>query len=120
LNTPAGKIKTPNLAIVATAGKIKLLNKTDHLRANPELLIANAFHLFVNNKVYVLGPCPLACAGFGEEKFSTFENPVQISEKGVIFDFNEKKFELTPEKSIKIQKDLTDAKLQIYTNLQLN
>ncbi|MEK9168381.1 MAG: tRNA guanosine(34) transglycosylase Tgt [Patescibacteria group bacterium] len=51
LNTPRGKIKTPNLAIVATHGKIKLLNKTDHLRANPDLTISNTFHLFVNDKI---------------------------------------------------------------------
>jgi len=186
-NTPHGKLETPNLAIVATHGKIKLLNKTEHLRANPDLIIANTFHLFVNNKVkeikgsgglhqwssfqkpimtdsggfqvfslgwgkihgigkvleqknfFSLNPlrspqrgeltCSPACAEasagrsarssiFGghrarspaqvsdKRNFSVPEKLVKISEDGVIFDFNGKNFELTPEKSIKIQKDL--------------
>ena len=176
-STPHGEIKTPNLAIVATHGKIKLLNKTEHLRANPDLIIANTFHLFVNGKVaeikeagglhkwsgfkkpimtdsggfqvfslgwgkvhgigkvleqknfFSLNPLrspqrgELACSSarssaFGghhahspaqvSEKinFSVPKNLVKISEAGVVFDFNGKKYELTPEKSIKIQKDL--------------
>jgi len=51
LKTSHGKVETPNIAIVATHGKIRILNKTDHKRANPDLLIANTFHLWVNNKV---------------------------------------------------------------------
>jgi queuine tRNA-ribosyltransferase/7-cyano-7-deazaguanine tRNA-ribosyltransferase len=160
-NTPAGKIKTPNLAIVATAGKIKLLNKTDHLRANPDLLIANTFHLFVNNKVREIKKAgglhqwsgfkkpimtdsggfqvfslgwgrvhgigkivknnnqfqevrpPVVAEGEPPEglikrqylggRTSQILNKVKISEKGVVFEYNGKKYELTPEKSIKIQ-----------------
>ncbi|HDH31478.1 MAG TPA: tRNA guanosine(34) transglycosylase Tgt [Candidatus Wolfebacteria bacterium] len=150
-NTPHGKIQTPNLAIVATHGKIKLLNKTDHLRANPDLIIANTFHLFVNNKINEIKKSG------GLHKWSEFKKPimtdsggfqvfsfgwgkvhkvgkvltntdytqtdtennqyksvssqyrsssVKISEKGVVFEYDGKKFELTPEKSIKIQKDM--------------
>ncbi|NOY35589.1 MAG: tRNA guanosine(34) transglycosylase Tgt [bacterium] len=51
LKTSRGKVATPNIATVATHGKIRILNKTDHKRANPDLLIANTFHLWVNNKV---------------------------------------------------------------------
>lgn len=185
--TPHGKIQTPNLATVATHGKIKLLNRTDQRRANPDLIIANTFHLFVNNKVgeikkagglhqwsgfkkpimtdsggfqvFSLGwgkvhgigkivdtenfsslvglraskfklapdenlpPCSLGSrvpgkfstrslilrrspAILAREKFSVSEKLVKISEEGVVFDFNGKKFKLTPEKSIKIQEDL--------------
>jgi len=154
LNTPHGKIETPNLAIVATHGKIKLLNKTDHFRANPDLLIANAFHLFVNNKVREIekagglhqwsgfkkpimtdsGGFQVFSLGWGRihkigkviqtrnqyqevrppeisrqylgGRTSKLLNNVKIYEKGVVFDFNNKKYELTPEKSIKIQQDL--------------
>lgn len=178
-NTPAGKIKTPNLAIVATHGKIRLLNKTEHRRANPDLIIANTFHLFVNGKVAEikkagglhkwggLTPSPLEDCVFHNaidknlpandlalfsSKGAWFKKPimtdsggfqvfslgwgrthkigkvlkketaekfirinqfnqhkpasVKISEKGVVFNFNGKKFELTPEKSIKLQQDL--------------
>lgn len=185
--TPHGKIQTPNLAIVATHGHIKLLNKTEEKRTNPDLIIANAFHLFVNNKIKEIkkagglhewsgfkkpimtdsGGFQVFSLGWGKahgigkiadtenfsslvglraskfklapdenlppsspssrvpgkfstrslilrrsptilarEKFSVSENLVKISEEGVVFDFNGKKYELTPEKSIKIQQDL--------------
>jgi len=176
LSTPHGEIETPNLAIVATHGRIKLLNKTEHFRANPDLLIANAFHLFVNNKVREIekagglhqwsgfkkpimtdsGGFQIFSLGWGRVygigkvmgssrtsigtggslvpatsdrlrsrlDFSASRRPsksrlrelpyearlepnqVCISEDSVIFSFNGKKFELTPEKSIKIQQDL--------------
>ncbi len=180
LDTAHGKIKTPNLAIVATHGRIKLLNKTDHQRANSDLIISNTFHLFVNNKVreiknkgglhkyfgfkkpimtdsggfqvFSLGwgkkhgigkigvgkigfphrtgrlLAPAASSGLdsrladsdlkSETKLGkalrhsvrktdfTANNKVEISENGVVFGFNGKKYELTPEKSIKLQKDL--------------
>lgn len=51
LNTPHGKILTPNLAIVATHGSIRFFDKKDHQKAKPELLISNTFHLWVNDKV---------------------------------------------------------------------
>jgi len=142
-NTPHGKIKTPNLAIVATHGKIKLLNKTEHRQANPDLIIANTFHLFVNNKVkeikkagglhkwsgfkkpimtdsggfqvfslgwgkiHKIGKIATACGSdFPQNSQNVYKNLVKISEGGVVFNFNGKKYELTPEKSIKIQQDL--------------
>ncbi len=138
LTTPHGRIKTPNLAIVATHGKIKLLNKIEHLRANPDLIIANTFHLFVNNKVKEIKKAgglhkwsgfekPIMTDSGGFQVFSLgwgkvhkigkvakpkiisksiLKNPVKIYENKVVFFYNGKKFELTPEKSIKIQQDL--------------
>jgi len=175
-NTPHGKLETPNLAIVATHGKIKLLDGVDQKRANPELTISNTFHLFVNKKVaeikragglhkwsgfknpimtdsggfqvfslgwgkiHMIGkvekakfsfsstrfapssdsarlssptdsdcgrrPCSVGCGVSEKENFALFKNLVKISERGVIFNFNSKKYELTPEISMKIQKDL--------------
>jgi len=138
--TPHGRLKTPNLAIVATHGEIKSLNKEEEAKAKPELVIANTFHLFVNNKVREIKK-----AG-GIQKWGGFKNPVmtdsggfqvfslgwgkvhgvgkvgsskvqkknlfpssgvvKIDEEGVDFVFNKKKYRLTPEKSIKIQKDI--------------
>ena len=183
-DTPHGKLETPNLAIVATHGKIKLLDGVDQKRASPDLTISNTFHLFVNKKVaeikkagglhkwsgfknpmmtdsggfqvfslgwgkvYGVGkvmrqknlfyPKPAQASGHGlrprseeraedpclpagrkrarhagrakrvEEKrnFSVLQNLVKISEEGVVFNSNSKKYELSPEKSMKIQKDL--------------
>lgn len=141
-NTPHGKLQTPNLAIVATHGKIKLLDGIDQKRANPDLTISNTFHLFVNKKV-----AEIKKAG-GLHKWSGFKNPmmtdsggfqilslglgrihkigkvaknvviyrntrkrmlisnVKISENGAIFNFNGKKYKITPEISMGIQRDL--------------
>lgn len=151
-DTPHGKIQTPDIATVATHGKIKLLTKIDHSRANPDLTISNTFHLFVNNKVKEIkkagglhkwsgvkkpimtdsGGFQIFSLGWGKahgtgkvqktensfgasldfndrglaskEKF--FANHVQISEKGAVFEYGGEKYELTPEKSMKIQEDL--------------
>jgi len=156
-NTPHGKLETPNLAIVATHGHIKLLNKTEERKANPDLTISNTFHLFVNKKVAEIkkaalrrgsgqgglhewsglkNPIMTDSGGFqvfslgwgkthgigkvvGVENFSSFMRSdmrserqnfslsnVVINERRVVFYFNGKKYELTPEKSMKIQKDL--------------
>lgn len=138
LNTPRGKLETPNLAIVATHGHIKLLNKTEERQAKPDLTISNTFHLFVNGKVGEIkkagglnkwsglknptmtdsGGFQIFSLGWGKAKgmgkvlkqtpanFPASENAVKISEKGAVFVFNGKKYELTPEKSMKIQQDI--------------
>jgi len=179
LNTPHGKIETPNLAVVATNGGIKLFNKTDHNRAKLELTISNTFHLFVNKKIpeikkaggihnwsglknpimtdsggfqvfslgwgkthsvgkvlksekiypflnpfrplqrrpslvlatatpTVVGDQARLLRGFEKNNFSriNINNQVEISENGAVFEYNDKKYELTPEKSIKLQKDI--------------
>lgn len=74
--TPHGIIKTPNLAIVATHGKIKILNKADHKKANPDLTISNTFHLEVNNKVK-----EIKRAG-GLHKWSGIKNPIMTDSGG--------------------------------------
>ncbi len=135
--TAHGKLKTPNLAIVATHGKIKALNKNEERRANPDLIIANTFHLFVNEKIKEIkrvggihkwgkfkNPVMTDSGGFqvfslgwgavhgvgkignGFTSIKNKSNPVLISEKSAIFTYDNKKFKLTPESSIKIQKDI--------------
>lgn len=140
LKTSHGKIETPNLAIVATNGGIKLFNRTDHARAKPQLTISNTFHLFVNKKI------PEIKKSGGIHKWNGLKNPimtdsggfqvfslgwgkthsvgkvlksrngnfprdnknsqVKISENGVVFGYSDREYELTPEKSIKLQKDI--------------
>ena len=75
-NTPHGKLETPNLAIVATHGKIKLLDEIDQKRADPDLTISNTFHLFVNKKVGEIKK-----AG-GLHKWSGFKNPIMTDSGG--------------------------------------
>lgn len=142
LRTPHGKIETPNLAIVATNGGIKLFDKTDHNKAKLELTISNTFHLFVNKKIPEIkkaggihnwsglkNPIMTDSGGFqvfslgwgkmhgmgkvlgSEKNYSSFNqlrgsNQVKISENGAVFKYSDKKYELTPEKSIKLQKDI--------------
>lgn len=74
--TPHGKIQTPNLAVVATHGKIKLLNKADQRRANPDFIIANTFHLFVNNKIKEIKK-----AG-GLHQWAGFKKPIMTDSGG--------------------------------------
>lgn len=142
IETAHGKLKTPNLAIVATHGKIKVLTREEEKQANPDLIIANTFHLFVNDKVKEIKKSG------GIHKWSGFKNPimtdsggfqvfslgwgamhgigkvaapigvnqrlyqhqsessVKISEEGAVFIYDNKKFKLSPESSIKIQKDI--------------
>jgi queuine tRNA-ribosyltransferase/7-cyano-7-deazaguanine tRNA-ribosyltransferase len=135
--TAHGKLKTPNLAIVATHGKIKSLTKEEEKKANPDLAIANTFHLFVNNKVKEIKKAggihkwgkfrnPVMTDSGGFQVFSlgwgavhgigkigkgvsikdNKSNPVLISENGAVFTYDDKKYELTPESSMKIQKDI--------------
>lgn len=143
LTTPHGKIQTPNLAFVATHGNIRLLNKTDHKAAKPELIIANTFHLWVNKKVGEIkkaggihkwnglkiptmtdsGGFQVFSLGWGKThnvgkilstkseirnntKIKNSKSFVKINDSGVVFSYDGKKFELTPNKSIKLQRDI--------------
>jgi tRNA-guanine transglycosylase len=166
LETAHGKIQTPNLAIVATHGKVRLLNKSDHKKAKLELIIANTFHLWVNRAKSGVSPSspslPAGEAGLrraskvseikkagGIHKWNKFniptmtdsggfqvfslgwgklhdigkvakkeisgknkindkteKNPVIITDEGVKFEYDNKPFKLTPEKSMKIQWDI--------------
>ncbi len=147
LKTAHGRIETPNMAFVATHGSIKLLNKTDHKLANPDLMISNTFHLWVNKKVPEIkkaggihkwngwnkpmmtdsGGFQVFSLGWGKvhgigkirstkheirNKFNppnggqNSKNKTQITNEGVIFEYDGKKYKLTPEKSIKIQHNI--------------
>lgn len=143
LKTKHGLIKTPNMAFVATHGKIKLLNKNDHKKAKPDLMISNTFHLWVtkkvpqikkagglhkffNHKIPVMtdsGGFQVFSLGWGrshgigkfqitnsklqiKSKIPNTKNLVKITDDGAEFIYNNKKYKLTPEKSIRIQHDI--------------
>lgn len=140
LTTSHGKIKTPNLAFVATHGNIRLLSSKEQLAAKPELIITNTFHLWVNDKIKEIkkkggihnwsewrGPIMTDSGGFqvfslgwgrthGVGKIDNHcrvprqqlsSNVVEITDNGVIFKYDGKKYKLTPEKSIKLQEDIS-------------
>lgn len=136
LKTAHGNIKTPNMAFVATHGNIRLLDAKEQRLAGPELIIANTFHLWVNNKVlkikkaggihkYFNWPKPIMTDSGGFQVFSlgwgkvhgigkirkrnsvsvgnrVSENQVKITNDGVVFQYDDKKYELTPKKSIQL------------------
>jgi len=145
LKTSHGKIETPNLAIVATHGKVKLLSDAEHKKANPDFLISNTFHLWVNDKVKEIkkaggihkwnkikkpimtdsGGYQVFSLGWGKvhkvgkvakeaddsgdkksDPFANLQNPVIITDDGVEFTYENKKYELDAEKSMKIQHDI--------------
>ncbi|MFH1968194.1 MAG: tRNA guanosine(34) transglycosylase Tgt [bacterium] len=143
LRTKHGQIKTPNMAFVATHGQIKLLNKADHKKAGPDLMIANTFHLWVTKKVPQIkkagglhkffghktpmmtdsGGFQVFSLGWGlvhstskirnpkheirnKSQIKNSKNQTKITNDGVIFKYNNKKYKLTPEKSIQIQHDI--------------
>ncbi len=153
IKIPHGDIETPNMAFVATHGKIKLLNKADHKKAGPDLMIANTFHLWVNKKIPEIkkaggihkwqkwkGPMMTDSGGFqvfslgwgrvhstskirnpkheiparrcyassvaggrNKSEILNSNNQTKIFGDGVEFVYENKKYKLTPEKSIKIQ-----------------
>lgn len=137
LKTAHGVVETPNIAFVATHGGIKLLDKKEHELADPDLMIANTFHLWVNNKEKeikktgginkwnkIKKPFMTDSGGFqvfslgwgrthgvGKIKSQTSntkyqKNQIKISNNGVVFRYDNKKYELTPEESIKIQHNI--------------
>ncbi len=137
IKTLHGEIETPNMAFVATHGRIKLLNDREHKIAGPDLLIANTFHLWVNNNIKEIkkaggiqkwsrikkpfmtdsGGFQVFSLGWGKahgvgkiknqkSKIKSEKNQVKINNNEVIFEYDGKRYALTPEKSIKIQNDI--------------
>ncbi len=143
MKTPYGKIETPNMAFVATHGGIRMLNKPEQKRANPDLIIANTFHLWVNKKIKEIkknggihkwqkwnkpimtdsGGFQVFSLGWGrvhgtgkirstkseirnKSEIQNSNNQTKIFDDGVEFVYENKKYKLTPEKSIKLQYDI--------------
>ncbi len=137
LKTNHGIIKTPTYIPVATKAKIKALETEDLAETKTQLVIANAFHLWLELgeeklKKYpglhkkMSWPNPIMTDSGGFQVFSlgsgrefkesklggkNFQNEdkdslVEVTDKGVSFYYQKEKYFLSPEKSIRIQKQL--------------
>ena len=117
--TPRGEIDTPTFMTVGTQGTIKSAFMDDVVSTGAQIILCNTYHLmirpgterikkagglhqFINSKLPILTDS----GGFQIMSLSKF---VKIDKKkGAIFNsyLDGKKFTLSPEESIKIQKDL--------------
>ena len=118
LEFPRGKIQTPAFMPVGTNGTVKAMTVDDLKSTNSEIILGNTFHL-------MLRPGDEAIRDLGGlHKFSNWNRPIltdsggfqvwslgeltKISEEGVKFSspYDGKKIFMTPEDSIKIQRNL--------------
>ena len=118
IETIHGNIKTPVFMPVGTAASVKAIFPKDLLELNIEIILANTYHL-------MLRPGEELIEKFsGLQKFMNWEKPIltdsggfqvwslsklrKIKEKGIEFSshIDGKKYKLTPETSILIQKKL--------------
>ena len=118
LIVPHGKIAGPFFMPIATKAAVKNLDSQELLDLKAQIVLANAYHLMIApgekliKKInglhsFMNWPGPILTDSGGFQVFS-LANIRKITEKGI--DFFEprsgKKFHLSPEMSIKIQKDL--------------
>ena len=119
INTHRGQIDTPTFMTVGTQGTIKAAFIEDVISAGAQIILSNTYHLmirpgterikrvgglheFMNCKIPIL-------TDSGGFQIMSLSKLVKIDkEKGAIFNshIDGKKFVLSPEKSIQIQKDL--------------
>jgi queuine tRNA-ribosyltransferase len=119
INTPRGEIDTPTFMTVGTQGTVKATFMDDVILAGAQIILCNTYHLmirpgterikrvgglhqFMNSKLPIL-------TDSGGFQIMSLSKLVKIDkEKGAIFNshIDGKQFILSPENSIKIQKDL--------------
>lgn len=118
VTTPHGSFETPVFMPVGTQGSVKAMLPRDLKEAGTEILLSNAYHLYIRP-----GPDIMKKAG-GLHRFMGWDGPIltdsggyqvfslsklrNISEEGVTFNshFDGRKIFLTPEKVIEIQEVL--------------
>ncbi len=118
LRLPHGEVATPAFMPVGTAGTVKGLTPEDLERAGVEMLLANAYHLWVrpgHERVERLGGLhrwmawerPILTDSGGYQVFS-FGDRARISEEGVVFrsPLDGRLRKLTPEGCVAIQEAL--------------
>jgi len=119
INTPRGKIDTPVFMPVGTQGTIKSAFIDDVVSTGSQIILANTYHLMIRpgtERIKRVGglhefmnchlPILTDSGGF---QIMSLSKLVKINkEEGAIFNshIDGKKFILSPEESIKIQKDL--------------
>jgi queuine tRNA-ribosyltransferase len=116
--TPHGEIATPAFAPVGTQGTVKALDPRDLHEVGAELILGNAYHLYLRPGVEVVAELgglhtfmgwdgPILTDSGGFQVFSLAENR-KVTDEGVLFrshvDGSEHLF--TPEKVIRIQEQL--------------
>lgn len=118
LNLPRGTIDTPAFMPVGTYGTVKAMTPEEVKESGAQIILGNTFHL-------MLRPGTSIISEFGGlHRFMNWDGPIltdsggfqvysladlrKISESGVIFrsPVDGEKVELTPEKSMQIQRDL--------------
>ena len=116
LSTAHGEINTPAFMPVGTAGTVKAMMPEDVAATGAEIILGNTYHLMLRptaERVARLGglhqfmnwPKPILTDSGGYQVFSLSKRRT-INEKGVIFQshIDGAKVELTPERSIEIQR----------------
>ena len=126
INTSRGSIDTPTFMPVGTQGTIKAVFSEDVLKTGSQIILGNTYHLFLRPGVKILKqfgglhnymnwkkPILTDSGGYQIMSLSKF-NKID-RERGAIFNshLDGKKFILSPEKSIQIQKDLNSDILMV-------
>lgn len=126
LKTGRGEIKTPFFMPVATQGVVKTVSTQELKRLKPEILLSNTYHLMLQPGEKLIKKAgglhkfmnwdkPILTDSGGFQVFSLSGNKkkggqklVKLSREGVKIKsyINGEEFNLTPEKSLKIQADL--------------
>ncbi len=126
LTTARGKISTPFFMPVATRGALKHLGAEETKRLKPQILLANTYHLMLRPGVntikkagglgcFMNWPGPILTDSGGFQVFSLAgrnnkpqSGLVKLNDRGVEFRsyIDGSKHFLTPEKSLKLQKDM--------------
>ena len=117
--TPRGEIDTPSFMMVGTQGTIKAAFIDDVLMSGSQIILSNTYHLMIRpgiSRIKRVGGlhkfmnCSLPIlTDSGGFQIMSLSKLVKIDKKdGAIFNshIDGKKFVLSPEKSIRIQKDL--------------
>ena len=126
IHTPKGSIKTPAFMPVGTQGTIKSIFVDDILKTGTEIILGNTYHLYLRPGIKVIKkfgglhnfmnwnkPILTDSGGFQIMSLAKF---TKIDKKeGAIFSshIDGKKFLLSPEKSIQIQKNLNSDILMV-------
>lgn len=126
LKTAHGEIKTPFFMPVATQGAVKTISAQEMNKLKPGVLLSNTYHLMLQPGEELIKKAgglhkfmnwdkPILTDSGGFQVFSLSGNKkkngqklVKLGREGVKFKsyVNGKEFDLTPEKSLKIQADL--------------
>ena len=119
INTRRGKVDTPAFMNVGTQGTIKSAFIDDIILAGSQIILSNTYHLMIRPGVdrikrvgglheFMNCNLPILTDSGGFQIMSLSKLVKIDKKKGAIFNshIDGKKFTLSPEKSIKIQKDL--------------